>query len=218
LPGQLTTLVVANTNNDNKAIKVNAESLNWKSISDSLTPYSSKLYMAKIGPQLLKIAQSSDTSKIIFQGSENLKTGCYSLFITGSPLTPDTLFRYENNLPFVIGDINIAKGVDSVVMVRFVNMISNSPKLKIQIANNTTPEVSESTYKSVSDWKAYSSKASGTTNYVFQIRNADTNTLLFSYTFGATNTNRYRNVTLVLKGQIGGTGATAPGIFAVNYF
>ena len=102
--------------------------------------------------------------------------------------------------------------------VRFVNLSPNSVPVKIKITNAVVNEVDNLPYKSISDWKNYKATASSTT-YSFQIRNAVTDALIFTYSFAANSTNRFKNVTLIIKGLQGTTsGTSAFRVFAVNYF
>lgn len=177
-----------------------------------------RFYSAARGSAQITVVATADTTKMLFNRKAELGIGFYTLYLAGQNPNVDTLFRKEDNFPFIKTDVTRPTSTDSVVNVRFVNLSPNSPALKINVRNSTTNEVDNFSYKSIGNWKAYPNKATGTTAYIFEIRNASTNAILLTYTFNATATNRFLNVALVLKGLVGATGTNAFGVQVVNYF
>lgn len=132
-------------------------------------------------------------------------SGIYSLYLGGKPEAIDTVFMKEN---FPVYS-------DSAFGLRFVNMCLNSNPVNVVLsASPGVNEFSGIAYKGIAGFKKYQGLSSNI-NYVFRIRDAVTDALIASYTLA---TPRFNNVTLVLKGQIGGTGTSAPGIVRVNNY
>jgi len=116
--------------------------------------------------------------------------GIYSLYLAGQ--SPDYVgLLLEDKLPY---------HMDSTCGVRIINLSPNSPALNITLS--TTPninEISNLSYLQYTDFKIYKAKASNS-SYIFQIRRASNNLLLFSYVFMPA---RFTNVTLIIKGLVG---------------
>jgi uncharacterized protein DUF4397 len=134
----------------------------------------------------------------------------YSLFLTGTPDAVESLVIKEN-LPVQN---------DSSFGVRFINLAPGSPAVKLTLS--TTPTVSEFgnvEYKAVSAWKNYPATYTQPI-YTFQVRHAATDVVIASLTLTGTSAStgipRFSNVTLVLRGKVGGT--PAAGITKVNHF
>jgi len=201
------------------AIKVNPTGVTkpWSSRTEMINFGTSKIYHVPTGNTDVVIAKSTDTTKILFDGSLKLESTIYSLYVLGSSDNNDAVFVEETAFPFVKTDMIIPSAADSVVNVRFVNFSVGSPALKIKIATITTNEVDNLPYKGIGGWKAYSARLA-TTSYSFQIRRADTDALVTTFNFSATSANRFKNVALVIRGVFGTTGATGFGVSTVNYF
>jgi hypothetical protein len=175
-----------------------------------------KLYGFLRGTVSVKAVNATD-STTIYSNSFDLQKPVYSLFITGQVPTAEAFLYEEMAYPFIPTD-KIYTTTDSVVNVRYVNLSPNSVPLKIKIASAATNEEDALAYKSVGTWKQYKSTAT-TTTYSIQIRNAATDALITTYSFVANATNRFKNVTLMIRGLQGiMTGANAFGVSAVNYF
>lgn len=174
---------------------------------------SSAVFGAFRGTNNITVVSSTDTTKTLFSRSVNL-TSISSLYLAGQTPTVDTLFRPESNLPYIQASV---LNPDSSVYIRFVNLSPNSTPLNITIRSAAANEVSALAYKGISDFKKYASKTAST-SYIFEVRDAATNTLRSTLTFNAT-TNRYKTLSLVIRGLMGTTtGTDAFGIFQVNYF
>lgn len=216
----ITNINVVNAAIDLPAIKVSTtgKKTNYAMITDQVTYGTNKVYYSETGAATLTAVATSDTTKLLFNRSIELTTGFYTMYIAGQFPNVDTLFRQEVNFPFIKTDISKPITADSVVNIRFINLSPNSPTLIVNIRNSTVNEFNDLTYKMIGNWKAYPAKLA-TTAYVFEIRNAITNAILTSYTFSATATNRFKNVSLIIKGLAGTTsGVNAFNVFPVNYF
>lgn len=137
--------------------------------------------------------------------------GLYSLYLTGISPNVETILREEHYPVYK----------DSTLAVRIVNLSTNSTPINVTLSGSSTVnEFTSLPYKQSSDFKAYSAKTAVTSSFFnFQVRNS-TGTLLASYAFTAANLTaaRSKSVTLVFRGLIGGTGASAPAIsFVPNY-
>lgn len=205
---------------DLASIKINTigKKSNYAMITDQIAFGTNRIYYGETGTATLTAVASSDTTKLLFNKSVELTPDIYTMYIMGQMPNIDTLFRKEVNFPFIKTDVSKPSATDSVVNIRFVNLSPNSPSLVINIRNNTVNEFNNLPYKTISSWKPYPAKLI-TTNYIFEIRNAATNTILTSYTLIATTSNRFKNVSLIIKGLAGTTsGTNAFSVFPVNYF
>lgn len=216
----VTTINVVNAAIDVASVKVNTSEnpVAYSKTTDVVNFGANRFYYAARGLNTINAVATADTTKMLFNKKTDLGIGFYTLYLAGQAPNVDTLFRREDNFPFIKTDVTVPAIENHVTSVRFVNLSPNSPALKINIKNSVINEIENFTYKSIGNWKGYGNSAAGTTNYIFKVRNAATNAILLTYTFGATTTNRFKNVALVIKGLIGGTGANAFGIFPVNYF
>lgn len=215
------TINVINAAIDVTALKVNptGKNISYLTTTNQVNYGASQLYYAKTGIKSLIVVSSLDTTKVLFNRNIDFQAGFYSMYISGTASNIDTIFRKEINYPYIKTDISIPQPIDSVVNVRFVNLSPNSPPLNINIKSNQSSELTNLAYKSIGNWKAYSNnKATGVINYIFEIRDSSSNTILLTYTFTATSTNRFKNVNLIIRGLIGSTGANAFGISASNFF
>jgi len=192
--------------------------VNYLNVSEQVPFGTNRFYYSVSGIVKMEVISVSDQNKIILSKALTLDKDSYSLFLTGTSPNIDTVL-ISDKLPFIRTDVSKPLSSDSVVNIRFVNLSPNSPALKVKIRNNSENEVENLKYKDVGDWKSYPNKANAATNYVFEIRDASTDTILSTYTFGATSTNRFKNVSLILKGLFGTTtGTNAFGVQLVNYF
>jgi hypothetical protein len=131
--------------------------------------------------------------------------GLYSLFLSGaSPSNIDATWVTENH-PYAYPD--------SVVGVRFINLSANSNPIAVNIKGNASgSEAASLAYKAYSSFILYAAKKVNP-SYIFEFRDAGTGNLIISYTL-ATPTPLFHNVTIVLRGLIGGI--PAPGITLDN--
>ncbi|WP_214072612.1 DUF4397 domain-containing protein [Mucilaginibacter sp. dw_454] len=119
----------------------------------------------------------------------------YSLFLAGTSLTAID--------PVLIKESYI-NPTDSLCGVRFINLSPNSSPISVNITGQTNgSEVSSLAYKAYSSFKQYPAKKANA-SYAFQIKDATTGTTITSYTL---TTPRFHNVTIVLRGLVGGSPA-----------
>jgi len=173
------------------------------------------------GQQSYQFIQNTDTLHTLVNLNLNLATGgTYSLFLAGTVSQPDTLLT-RDNLPYY-------PAADSVGGVRFINLSVGAAPVSVDIKGNANgSEVASLPYKGATIFKTYSATHT-VSSYIFELRDAGTGTLIASYTFSgvnnatgtntATNTFRFKNHTLALIGQPGGTGAAAQKIILVNNY
>lgn len=188
----------------------------------SLPAYANSMYGAFVGNNTVTVVSATDTTKTLFQRSISLQP-ISTLYLSGQSPALDTMFRVEQNLPYIASAV---ANPDNSVYIRFVNLSPNSPPLSINIKSTTTVpnEVNALPYQGISPFKKYDALTT-TPNYVFEIRNAATNVVLFTTpTYNVANI-RYKTISIVIKGLVGlvapfpaGTSAADQiGVFQVNY-
>jgi hypothetical protein len=156
-------------------------------------------------PSALTIVSSADTLRPLYQASGFMPQPgeLYTLFLAGRADAVEPVLIKEQLVP----------RADSATGVRFVNLVSNSGPISVNIRNIATPEVAGLSYKQVSDFKVYDAHKVNS-SYVFEMRDAS-NALLASFTYTVART---FNVTLVLRGLIGGAAPNAPTITKLNHY
>lgn len=155
----------------------------------------------------------SDSLKPYYNGNKSVAVRdreTYTLFLAGDTLAPEGMLIKEN-LPFI---------TDSVASIRFINLSPGSPTVKVVLStSNTVSEFGDVVYKQLTDFKSYPALSTNT-NYKFEVRNAATDALISSITMSGTSLTsfvpRFRNVTLVLRGIVGGS--PEAGITRVNHY
>jgi hypothetical protein len=163
------------------------------------------------GESDLYIYQVGDSSNPCFRNPKFFaeERAVYSLFLTGQ-LPNATGIVLQDNIPY---------HTDSTLGIRIINLSPNSPALNITLSTTpTVNEISNMTYLQHTDFKLYPAKAANT-SYTFQVRKASDNTFITgssstsSFSF---NTPRFTNVTLVIRGMVGGSGTSGFGFLRVN--
>lgn len=134
----------------------------------------------------------------------------FTLFIGGTSADPQSVLINENYKDYT----------DSIVGIRFVNMSPNSTPVNVTLSTSTTTnQFSNVAFKDITDFKQFPA-TSNVTNYTFQVRRASSpNTVLSSVSISLSGTSaipRFKNVTIVFRGNIGGS--PAPGITRVNHY
>jgi hypothetical protein len=164
-----------------------------------------------VGGNKLYVWPEGDSLHPYFNGT--VTTGnkeIYSLFITGTPASPDTLLLNES----------IPERSDSSFGARFINLSPGSPAVKVTLSTSTTTsEFGNIGYKQVSAFKSYPALATNTA-YTFQVRNASTDALITSITITgttiATGIPKFKNISLLLRGVV--AGSPVAGVTRVNHF
>ena len=168
------------------------------------------VFTVPAGSCSVTIANVADTTKPFYATAFNSNAGdIYSLFIGGS-----------GGNDIVLNKDMISYQADSTFGVRFVNMSYNSTPVNVNLSTtSTTNEFSNVAYKSITDFKVYNAHSTAPGSYVFQVRDASGNLLVSSPAISRTNAMLLNhNITLVLKGAVGGSGTTALGVFIVNNY
>lgn len=198
--GSISSIQITNAVIDGQTMKIN------NFLRDSITTNSSKVISLESGLSKLYLYPTADSLHPYFNKTLPLEAGSnYSLYLSGNISSIDTIFTKEY----------FPKYVDSVYGIRFVNLCINSKTLKINLSTSeSVSEFNNIKYKSITNFKSYSG-LSVDKSYSFQIRDSSSNALLLSYTLAP---QRFLNVTLVIKGLIGGTGANNLGIIRLNHY
>lgn len=179
------------------------------------------LYGAVAGNTALNIYQVPDTvakSEPLFKLQISTPEGSMnSLFLTGTPAAPESVFVNDHPISFKAGD--------SAMGIRFVNLLPDNIPVSINLAaKEQGSEVADLDYKGVTDFKRYAVNRSQA-DYVFEFRNAGNGTLIATYTTtGIANDGKlvanpwiYKNFAFALIGRTGFIGELAPKIVRINY-
>lgn len=131
-----------------------------------------KFFSSYSGTQSLSLYQTADTSlhKALFNMSLDLPLHTmHTLFLTGTPQSPDTLFATDqppHNLP-----------ADSTMGIRFVNISQGSLPVSVnRIGQAYGSEMSQLSYKGISAFRKYPAN-SKISSYTFEFRDQATGQL-----------------------------------------
>jgi hypothetical protein len=226
---QLTSFTVVNATTDITTAKAYAadHEIAWSTLptTENVLQYASNHYTALAGAILVKTVNAADTTKVLFASTgktEVLEEAKLStLFLAGN-----TTAGYEGIL---LKNEDLPLYSDSVMGIRYINLVPGSTGLNVTLSTSTTVnEAANLNYKQITDFKTYPALQS-TAAITFQVRDA-ANVLLGSfilpytppgsgnYRTSAIPFARFKNLTLVIKGAIGGTGANVIGIFPVPHY
>ena len=157
------------------------------------------------GLNTFNLTASTDTTKPFFQGKVNLATGgIYSLYVAGRVSHYDTLFM-KDNIPYY--------AADSVAGARFINLVTDSQPLNINLVGNAAPDFTGLAYKKITAFKKYPATIEVINNggYNCEIRDASGNVIT---TFNW-NPPTFKNNTLVITGLVSDGSVS---VFAVNNY
>jgi hypothetical protein len=187
---------------------------------------SSKIYNAKNFPIVpgrdIRVYPTIDPASTYYQvsKSQTVNGKLYSVLFCGQSPNVEAIFR-EENYP--------APYTDSSFGVRVINLSPNSSPINITIQSNSSTNLfSNIAYKQISDFVKLPLKTSVTAGSVsFQVRSAvNPSTVMTTYTLPnnanseypgiSINLQRFKNITIVVKGVQGTTsGADRFGVFPV---
>jgi len=204
-------------------VQFNNKSVFFSTITSSNElSYGSSVILSPVGGNIpTALTQSTDTVHTVFKGNLNLQNfNIYSFFLAGNTAQPDTMLVHDQ--------LTYYAPTDSVGGVRFVNLSTGSSPVSVDIQGQPNgSEVQNLPYKNITAFNTYSATHANS-SYVFEFRNASSGTLIASYTISgvnnstgvntSSNTFRFKNHTLALIGQPGGTGAAAQKIILMNNY
>lgn len=187
-------------------------------VRDSATINSYKLFQLNAGSNIdVRLYPTNNTAASYYnQTQEIVNGGIYSLFLTGTAATPESVF-VKDEIP--------AFSQDSIIRVRVVNCSPNSTAINVTLSSASSTNVfSNIAYKSLTSFVTLPLKAAYLVgSNVFQVKDAG-GAVLATYTLPTTGTvsitsSRFKCITLVIKGLVGTTsGANAFGVYAMpNY-
>ncbi len=220
----LASITIVNAAIDVAAAKAYAsdKKINWSSIlaADVVSFANFKHFGVFTGSKNVIAVNSADTTKTLYTGTGEFKeAGMNTLFLCGQTGSYEGIYLPDENLP---------NYTEEVVGIRFINLSPNSPTVSLNLV--ATPSVNETAslaYKQKTAFKTYLA-STVTAGIAFQVKDAGTGVLLASYVLPATAVSpyttatvaqaRFKNVTLVIKGLVGGTGANAFGVFPVAHY
>ncbi len=213
---QTSTINVVNMILDAGNVKINSGASSDFAYSKSSTTIgygANSFYGAVLGSRIITVVSAGDTTKKFFSGSFDLMP-VNTLYLTGQSSAVETVFRQEENIPFIDA---VKLKPDSSAYIRFVNLSPNSTPLNIKLASASSNDANNIAYKSITEFKKYEAKTT-TANYIFEVRDAATNTLRTTITL-APNNIRHKTLSIIFKGLMGTTsGTNAFGFSQVNYF
>ncbi|WP_316789313.1 hypothetical protein [Pedobacter frigoris] len=198
--------------------------INWSAIvaADVVNFANFKHFGVFVGSKNVVAVNSVDTTKTLYGGTAEFKeAGLNTLFLCGQAGSYEGVYLSDENLP---------NYTNEVVGIRFINLSPNSPAISVNlVATPTVNETANLSYKQNTEFKTYNADANVVkTGIAFQVKDATTGVLLASCTLPATAVSpyttatvaqaRFKNVTLVIKGLVGGTGANAFGVFPVSHY
>lgn len=163
----------------------------------SILPIKSGQNSLSFGLPPVAATQTSGAKPATVYYTQNIvvdNTSNYSLFLTGTSTA-----AVENVL---IKETYTRTYADSVCGVRFINLAPGSNPISVNIkgsANGT--ETTSLAYKAYSNFVQHPAKKINP-SYIFEFRDAATGSLITSYTL---NTPYFHNVTLCLRGIVGGS-------------
>ncbi|MEC5145642.1 hypothetical protein [Chitinophaga sp. 212800010-3] len=173
------------------------------------------------GQQTLALYQFPDTtekSKPLFNLVLDLPIGSMqSLYLTGTPAQPDTVFT-KDAVPYL-------PAADSNFTLQFVNLSQGVKAVNINIQGKAgTPEVSSLPYKGITGFRTYSGRAAQD-EYVFEFRDPASGTVIASQRTKDLHPAQgsyispwlYQNFTLALIGKPGGLGNDSLQILMIKH-
>jgi hypothetical protein len=196
-----------------------AQKLSYGSYNATVNEFSAYDGTARLA--LYQIPDTTDHSIPLYNLNLKLPVKTiHTLFLTGKVATPDSLLLTDNP-PYHTAS-------DSSMGIRFVNLSAGSVPVNVTLSTTTTmSEFSNIAYKGSTDFKNYPT-IRVISSYTFQVRNASTNAVISSFTFSGINNGtgsnlsnnnyRFRNFTLALIGQPGGTGSASQKLLLINNY
>jgi len=157
----------------------------------------------------LSVLSSTDTGNALFQTTIEPPSGSiYSLYISNGT------GKQMNNL--LLRD-TIPVHTDSSAGVRFINLVSDSEPISVNLAGNppSDMEFGALAYQQISPFKSYTANSAIGGAYNFEIRDAASDSLLTTFTW---NYSLFHNNTLVISGLESPSAAMPIGVFQVNNY
>jgi len=220
----LASITVVNAAIDVAATKAYAsdKKVSWSAIptGDVVNFANFKHFGVFAGSKNVAAVISADTTKNLYSGTAEFKEASLNtLFLCGQAGSYEGVYLADENLP---------NYTEEVVGIRFINLSPNSPAISVNlVATPTVNETASLAYKQKNEFKTYPA-SNVSTGIAFQVKDAGTGVLLASYALPATAVSpyttatvaqaRFKNVTLVIKGLVGGTGTNAFGVFPVGHY
>jgi hypothetical protein len=147
------------------------------------------------GNQSLKLSSTIAPNEVYYnQNKDFVNGGVYSLFLTGTPASVESVFLKEENTP---------SHTANVFGARVINLVASNVPISINLQGNANGSfISSLAYKAISSFKDVSALDSEG-DKVFEFRNAATGDLITSFTVPSYDLPRFRNITLVFAGIVG---------------
>jgi len=147
------------------------------------------------GNQVLKLSSIVAPNLVYYnQTRDFINGGVYSLFLTGTPTSVETLFLKEENIP---------SHTNNVFGARVINLVPHGVPISVNLQGVTNNSfISSLSYKEISTFKDVSGLESEG-DKIFEFRNAATGDLITSFALPSYDLPRFRNITLVFAGAVG---------------
>lgn len=182
---------------------INSPGANLGSNPNTVYPGSYGQFGLIAGNSAIYVWPVGDSSQPYFNNNvTTVNGGIYSLFLAGGLTGVDTLLVHDT----------IPSYSDSSAGIRFINLSPGTNPVSIDImgmANGS--EAASLPYESITSFKKYSAN-SANTNYNFEIRDAVSDSLLYSFSQAPA---LFKNITIVIDGQLSDGSF---GIFTVNNY
>jgi len=151
-------------------------------------------YGVLTGSQVLKLSSTVAPNLVYYnQIKDFVNGGMYSLFLTGTPTVVESVFLKEEKIP---------SHTANVFGVRVINLITGDMPINVNLQGSASGSfISSLAYKSISTFKDVSALDSEG-DKVFEFRNVATGDLITSFTVPGYDLPRFRNITLVIFGDI----------------
>ena len=162
------------------------------STADVLLPYSSQEFSGLSGTVLLALSPVSDTLVPQFQETLTIASGgIYSLFLTGTPAVPASVFVQDQ--------VPVIPATDSAIGIRFVHLSTgvNPVNIVVEVNSGDSSLASNLAYKATSPFILLPASAA-ISSYTFKIEDAATAAVLATYTLGSISSLYFKSVTLAL--------------------
>ncbi|WP_431293377.1 hypothetical protein [Pedobacter sp. P26] len=205
----LASLTITNVISQGKFVRLN------NNVMDSCALNNYKIFtLFASNSSPIKAFASISPNAPYFEQSPNISNGgIYSLYLTGTHTAPEAVF-VKDDIPLY--------PKDDVINVRVINLSPNSGPLSITRASAPSVNVFSAVgYKQVTEFSTLPLPVPIPAGAdTFQIRDSN-GALLFTYALsGAVNPSsaRHRNITLAIKGKIGGAGTDAFGVLGVPHY
>lgn len=174
------------------------------------------MYYAEARNTGVNVLNITDSSILVSQNYDLKKGGIYTMLLAGVAPNAEAVLIDDSSMPKV-NLSTIPSVTDSVINVRFINLVPDIQNIDVRIQGATSNEVTGLTYKGASAWKGYAARSTNG-SYVFEfVENGTVRRTAFLSIIPTFNL--FKNVAFVLTGmKTPGSGQPGVSVATVNYF